>query len=57
MKGTAWQWTEQYNKSFYDIKKPVTKHPVLRYYDKDETLTLQTDASETGLGAAIMQKG
>ena len=57
VKGTAWHWTEQHDKAFHDIKKAVTEHPVLRYYDKDETLTLQTDASETGLGAAIMQKG
>ena len=54
VKGTAWHWTEPHDKAFHDIKKVLTEHPVLRYYDKEETLTLQTDASETGLGTAIM---
>ena len=42
VKGIAWHWTEQHDKAFHDIKKAVTEHPVSRYYDKDETLTLQT---------------
>ena len=38
------------------IKQLVTTAPVLRYYDPKEGLTLQCDASDTGLGAALLQK-
>ena len=30
---------------------------MLKYYNPQEVLTLQSDASETGLGAALMQNG
>ena len=39
------------------IKQLVTKAPVLKYYDPQEDLTLQCDASDAGLGAALLQKG
>ena len=39
------------------IKDEVTKHPALKYFDSDKKLELQVDASETGLGAALMQNG
>ena len=35
----------------------VTSQPVLSYYDSARELTLQSDASETGLGATLMQEG
>lgn len=35
----------------------MTKAPILKYYNPEEALTLQRDASETGLGAALLQKG
>ena len=35
----------------------ATRHPVLKYYDLNEEVTLQCDASETGLGAALLQNG
>ena len=35
----------------------VTTAPVLKYYDPKDELTLQSDASQTGLGAALMQNG
>ena len=33
----------------------VTKTPVLRYYSLREEVTIQSDASQTGLGAALLQ--
>ena len=38
-----------------EIKRLVTSEPVLKYYDPKLEFTLQSDASETGLGAAILQ--
>ena len=50
-------WSRQHDKAFEDMKKLVVQHPVLKYYDVSEEVTLQCDASERGLGATLMQKG
>jgi hypothetical protein len=39
------------------IKQLVTNHPVMRYYDVNEPVTIGCDASEVGLGATLLQKG
>ena len=39
------------------MKLPVTKAPVLKFFDSTESLTLQCDASDKGLGAILLQKG
>ena len=35
----------------------MTSSPVLKYYNIKEEVTLQCDASETGIGAAFLQAG
>ena len=35
----------------------VTEAPVLEYYDLEEKLTLQCEASDQGLGAVLTQLG
>ncbi|KAK2554126.1 Retrovirus-related Pol polyprotein from transposon 17.6 [Acropora cervicornis] len=57
LRETEWCWLEAHNKVFQEIKLLVTNSPVLRYYDPTEELTLQCDASEKGLGAALLQQG
>lgn len=37
------------------IKYLVTAEPVLQYFNPVKPLTLQCDASEKGLGAALLQ--
>ena len=39
------------------LKEAVTRTPVLRYYSLDDEVTLQCDASQSGLGAALLQNG
>ena len=39
------------------MKKVVASTPVLRYYNLEEEETLQCDASQYGLGAALLQNG
>ena len=50
-----WHWEEQQETSFKAIKESLTLAPVLGYCDAQEALTLQVDASSTGLGAALIQ--
>ncbi|KAK5866505.1 hypothetical protein PBY51_020693 [Eleginops maclovinus] len=52
-----WDWTEMHDEAFCRLKDKIAKAPVLKYYNPKEELTLQCDASETGLGAALTQKG
>ena len=56
-KDIAWTWDHAQQQAFNDLKKAVTNTPVLRYYTLQEEVTLQSDASQTGLGAALLQKG
>ena len=39
------------------LKVAVASTPVMRYYNLQEEVTLQCDASQSGLGAAMMQNG
>ena len=39
------------------MKQLITREPVLRYFEKTKEVTLQCDASDSGLGAVIMQQG
>jgi len=39
------------------LKKAVTTTLVLRYYNLKEEVTIQCDASQSGLGAALTQNG
>ena len=43
--------------AFGKLKNAVTTTPVLRYYNLDEEVTPQCDASQSGLGAALLQNG
>ncbi|CAC5403793.1 unnamed protein product [Mytilus coruscus] len=54
-KENAWNWTDDHDNAFARIKDAITKTPVLRYFDPKLSTTLQCDASETGLGATLMQ--
>ena len=39
------------------IKKFLTEAPVLKYYDVSKSVTVQCDASQSGLGAVLLQDG
>ena len=39
------------------IKNILSNTPVLRYFDKNKETVLQCDASQTGLGACLLQEG
>ncbi|KAL9974674.1 hypothetical protein ACROYT_G011737 [Oculina patagonica] len=50
-----WQWEEQQEKALNEIKKVLTSKPVLSYYDVNKPVKLSVDASQSGLGAVLLQ--
>ena len=56
-KESEWNWTHDQNEAFMRIKEMAIAAPLLKYYNPQEELTIQCDASERGLGAALLQKG
>ena len=52
-----WEWTEQNQEAFEKLKESLITAPVLVSPDWNKLFTLQTDASQEGLGAALSQQG
>ena len=50
-------WAKQHDEAFATIQQLVIQHPVLKFYNIDEEVTIQTDASDKGLGAVLLQRG
>lgn len=50
------QWTEEAIAAFHDIQQSLSKQPVLYSPNFDEPFILQTDASDRGLGAVLLQE-
>ena len=51
----AWQQAQE--EAFAHIQQLVTSTPVLKFYDINDEVTLQCDASDCGLGAALLKSG
>ena len=56
-KNVEFQWLDQHSIAMNTIKKFLTEAPVLRYYDVSKPVTVQCDASQSGLGAVLLQDG
>ena len=56
-KEVEWVWEQPQQRAFSKLLDAITNTPVLRYYNLAEEVTIQCDASQTGLGAALMQNG
>ncbi|XP_035690003.1 uncharacterized protein K02A2.6-like [Branchiostoma floridae] len=56
-KDAVWVWLETHDQAVKEVKKLVTAQPVLQYYDVEKEVTIQGDASDKGLGAALLQEG
>ena len=53
---TVWEWESELQ-TFEKIKHAFTTLPVLTYFDKNKEHIIQTNASNTGLGAVLLQEG
>ena len=56
-KDSEWVWDHPQKNAFEALERPVSSTPILRYYNLQEEVTLQCDASQSGHGAALMQNG
>ena len=55
-KGTKWEWTEEQNTYFNNIKRELTSQPCLAHYIGNKENIVTTDACGIGLGIALWQK-
>ena len=52
-----WIWDEPQQSAFERLKQAGSATPVLRYYNLKEDVTTLCDASQRGLGSALLQGG
>ena len=50
-------WSHQHDRAFQEVKELIVQHPVLKFYNTKEEVTLQCDASGSGLGTTLLQNG
>ena len=53
----AWDWNFEQETAFKKIKESLVKARVLAFFDERPDTTLKCDASQTALGAALLQNG
>ena len=56
-KDTEWHWLPKHDAAMQELKRLASTMPVLRYYDVTKPVTIQSDASQSGLGCCLMQEG
>lgn len=54
---TPWTWHADHQECFNNLKSLITTDTCLKYYDPMIPLSLEVDASQKGLGAALVQDG
>lgn len=52
-----WKWTNLEENEFNHVKSLISDLKTLKYYDMNEPITIECDASSTGLGVAVFQRG
>uniref|UniRef100_A0A803K434 ribonuclease H n=1 Tax=Xenopus tropicalis TaxID=8364 RepID=A0A803K434_XENTR len=55
-KDSLWEWTEIQQTAFDSVKQSIADAATLKYYNPLQAVVIQCDASENGLGAALMQE-
>ena len=54
---TQFIWSDVQEDAFSKLKKMITEPPLLRYYDLEEEGTTESDSSDYGMGAVLLQAG
>ena len=55
-KTTSYQWTDECQRSFQNLKEDIMKYRVLKFPDVEKEFVLTTDGSGTGWGAELKQE-
>ena len=55
-KNVAWHWYEVQQEAVNELKKCLMGKTVLKYFDPKKSVRLSVDASQSGLGAVILQE-
>ncbi|KAE8681907.1 hypothetical protein F3Y22_tig00111298pilonHSYRG00053 [Hibiscus syriacus] len=55
--GKTWEWSEQCQKAFKDLKAAVSQEPILALPDFTMPFEMHTDASDFAIGGVLMQEG
>ncbi|KAL5468831.1 hypothetical protein EMCRGX_G029953 [Ephydatia muelleri] len=55
-KDVPFVWTWEQEAAFENVKKLLSTAPVLAFYDVKQPVTVSCDASQTGLGAVLLQQ-
>lgn len=54
-KSVVFQWLDQHDQCLKKIKNLITNAPILKAFNCNESITIQTDASKDGLGCCLLQ--
>ena len=52
-----WTWGKEQDDAMKRVKAIISSEPVLAHFDETKQLVVQCDASQNGLGAALLQEG
>ena len=52
-----WSWQPEHTEAMEKLKTLLALAPVLKYYDVNKPVIIQADASQSGLGACLIQEG
>jgi hypothetical protein len=53
-KGVRYEWTEECDSAFIELKRLLTSVSILRVLDREKDFTVCTDAKKQGLGVVLM---
>lgn len=52
-KGVKWQWSQEQEKAFQQVKQAIVASKFLAHFDPDKPLRLECDASPVALGRFV----
>lgn len=56
-KDTPWHWLSKCKAAVHELKSLAMNMPVLRYHEVTKSITVQSDAGQSGLECCLMQEG